>query len=348
MKMNREYYFKMFYYLSEAEARRRYYKELSREHRQEQLDTLNQITERALYELLRYPEQRDRTEVMSELAELLRKAGMLSESRFAQYLIIEEEVQRHPCIQTADLFCFLDRIADRNPMSEPAYGVLYDHYGEIIRVMMADYDPIDGDKPLDEDKLLRILSDFIMCDLKPDQIEMKKPGEDPIIPDSVWRTFTDDTPEDDDEVENEENVETEDEFEYMVDANELLHNFLITVPNTELERYSAKKDAIYISPTLFEDDEVFIEDLVTFANYDHSRGVTFQIIGQACMNAEDFNCFFESLKDEEGNNSHQDMDFGEMDLDSSHSYKILRLPYPVLSEEDLKRYKTYDPVGGQI
>lgn len=343
MKMNREYYYKMFYYLSDGEARRRFYKELSREHRQDRSDTPNQITERTLYELLRHPEQRDPTEVMSEMTELLRKAGILSESRFTQYLIIEEEVQRHPDIQSADIFCFLDRTADRNPMTEPAYGVLYDLYGEIIRVMLADCDPIDGDKPLDEDKLLRILSGFIMRELKPDQIEMKIPGEDPIIPDYVWRTFSNDTPEDDDKEENVEDVEDKDEFEfeYMVDDNELLQGFIITVSDKELERYYAKKDAIYISPTLFQDDEVFIEDLVTFVNYDHSRGVTFQIIGQGCMSAEDFNCFFESLKDDEDSSVAQGGNIGEGSFDSSVSFKAIRLLYPILTEDDLNQYKVY-------
>lgn len=52
------------------------------------------------------------------------------------------------------------------------------------------------------------------------------------------------------------------------------------------------------------------------------------------MNGADFDCYFESLEDQKGG-----VDRNKDTLDFSHSYKVLRLPYPVITETDLLQYK---------
>lgn len=334
MKMNREFYDELFYYLTDAEARLQYYRALARERRLNKSDSPRQGTEHALYELLRHPEQREYNEVMSELTELLIGADLLSQIRYEQYRIIEEELQRYPCLSLADILRFLDRICERNRMTDPAYGILFDHYGEIIRALFNSHDPEDYfvDDPLNEGQLLCLLSDFIIKELKPEQIMFHAPGEDPVISDSDLHAFGESVSE-----EHAEDDDEEFEFEYTGDDNELLQDFIITVSDHELEYYITKQDTIYISPTLFKDDEVYIEDLVTFVNSDRSSGVTFRIIGEGCLNSADFNLLFESIKDQLG--GCKDGDTVEETFDSSHSYKVLRLPFPILRAEDIDLYK---------
>ena len=251
-------------------------------------------------------EKRKVDDVLPEIIRSLESLGYLSESRYNQVCIIKEVAARHAGVDVVDIFGLLFSTYREFLWSDTAGGILFNHYGEIIRVIMEKYiySNVDAEQFI-KDVLPEALSRCIMNNLDSCVIIAYRGEEEIRIHDSSGETVTDDETYEDTTEDEEEEIEDE----YLKESR-FLHCYIVPSGDGKPACFLSSDGVFEIPVDLIIDDDVRTEDLVTFVDDNNGEAATFQVMGK--IEAEN-------------------------DTDTT-AYKAISLPYPILREEDVKQY----------
>lgn len=200
--------------------------------------------------------------VMNGIIKALKESPYLSENRLHQYMIVESLSHKGSYPGTADIFRFLFDLSLKQVMSWPAYGILYDHFGEIMTNALEAHVPCDLSDRNKVNEIYKtvytLLSDFILSNLTPELLHIYSGDED-------------------DEDINDSHAKIEDGNVY--------EDYLFVeccVSHLEKADFKRHRDVGYIAAFGSEDlntESTLIENMITYINKANSKeAVTYQII----------------------------------------------------------------------
>lgn len=281
-------------------------------------------------------DSRDFADVMYDLIQLLRVSNLLSEHQLNQYTIVEEESSLYSGVHISSAFQLLFDTFHLYTLSIVASDILVHKFGEIVRVLLSKYNCTDNWIVFEVDELLRVLSGFVLRYIRQEQIVVFSIDEEACFCESLYHAEESD---EEDETENNNQDEDQDEDDYIAD-NELVQCIIITLDNDNFERYASQKDEIHIPQSLFNNEDIVMEDMVTFVNRTTKKAITFQIIGCGFPEKDEFDKLMKTMKSNEVDNNSYKSESDEIVFDFTYSFKALRLGYPILNCEDIIQYKT--------
>ena len=256
----------------------------------------------------------------------------LSDTRYQQYRIVEKVTEEYSDIDAPELFELLFATCMTVELSDAAYIILADHYGEIVREMLSKYSHgYYDDAPFFGDILLRVLSGFIISNIDSCGICGYQGGEEIWIYHGENETLSDE--------EYLISVEDTDEDTYLSEIR-YLHCYIIPVNGETLEGLMNNNMIIDLPRDLISDD-VLTEDIITLVNKKALQAISFQLVGFGFVIPHNKSLMTYSDEEEsdycftDDNNDAKKRVFNK----NLYGFKALRLPYPILCKEDINQYK---------
>ena len=290
---NSDFYLMMTEYLSEGKAMREIFTSS---------DYMQQFRVTKYFE-----ECKDRKfdDVLPEIIRNLESRGFLSERRHNQFCIVKKVADRRAGVEAEELFKLLFATYREFLWSDTAGSVLFDHYGEIIRVIMNKYINVQTDvAQFVKEALPEVLSGCIMNNLDSCGIIAYRGEEE------LWVFHGSDETISDNEI-SEQTVEDEEDIddEYLKEPR-FIHCYIIPPDVRKPQSFLSSKEVFEIPADLIADDDVRPEDLVTLVDDENGNSVTYQVLGKI-----------------------------EVQNDTGvFAYKAIGLPYPILRKEDIEQY----------
>ena len=320
MKTDDRLYREMISYLIDQEKHKEYC---------ESPQSADDAPSRSPYELLENRADKSFDEMMDEMIGILMTTPYLDKDRLHQYEKVKAVSHKEGQPDAADIFGFLFDLSDAQVMSWPAYGILYDRFGEIMASALDGFAPCDLSDRVQANKLrdrvYALLSEYILKELSPEQLHTYSGDED------------DDLPSDGPVCEVEDGSICED---YLYSE--------CCVTHLDKADFDRKRNVGYIAAFGSDDvnrESTLIENMMTYIDKTNpSQAVTYQIIGRerypSCREMVD------ALGSEAFGFSTSSVDGIETALTVLGKYigdpsmgmlalKVRKLPYPIFNPEDI-------------
>lgn len=333
VKIDDQFYREMISYLTDHEKEKAYYDSL-----RPGVDTLC----RSPFDVIDEFNGESFENVMHEIIEALKESPYLNENCLNQYMIVDTLSHKEGYPKTAEIFRFLFDLSLGQVMSWPAYGILYDHFGEIMTDVLEAYVPCDLCDRTKVSEMYKtvyiLLSDYILKELTPSLLHIYSGDEnDDEIIGNVQGELEDDNGEDGDEE----------------DCN-IYEDYLsleCCVSHLDKADFKRHRDVSYIAAFGSDDlntESTLIENMITYINKsDPKEAVTYQIIGSerfpSCKEMFDaigtkpFGCTKRDAAQIAQAASFLGKFFDEPSMEML-VLKVRKLPYSIRRAEDIKQY----------